>query len=208
MEGQVEAAEASREAEEARDPKGAATDSNSTGDPHSSSEAYKAGGPGTGGGGSEDAGTEQAQEVEEGQAASSKRRGRRRTIFSTLTQDEFKAIEDALDELELEGNERNSGLILFGIIYGSSTDADGLAKWLKLDRAFVRLRMKRLRENGVIVGARKLRMEWLNEDWRVANVSFILDILVAEGYATRELNAENKPVYQTTKVADEAIAVT
>lgn len=93
------------------------------------------------------------------------------------------------------------------MMHAGTTNADQIADLTALNRDFVRLRCKRLRDNGVIPRPGHFVVEWFDEDWRIANISFILDVLVAEGHATRTGGGDaGRPQYLTTKTGEAAIA--
>ena len=109
-------------------------------------------------------------------------------------------INAALDDLELEGDDRKSGHLLFAMLHAGTTNPDKIWKVAGLDRDFVRLRCKRLRENGVIPKPGHFVVEWFDDDWRIGCLGFSLDVMVAEGDLIRTgEHPDGRPKYQLTE---------
>jgi hypothetical protein len=100
----------------------------------------------------------------------------------------------------MEGSrEAPAARMLLAILYSGLTNPDKLCKVTGEGRTITRLRCQRLRDNGVIVNPRTLDICWDHEDWKIANVSFICDVLVAMGHIERGARRDEKgqPTYIT-----------
>jgi hypothetical protein len=137
--------------------------------------------------------------VADGKAIPGRKR-RSRKVYHPLTDEALKFINQAFDEMELEGTQRSSALLfdemelegtqrssallLLAIPHSGTTNPDKLSKVTGLQRSFCRDRCKRLRDNEVISDQR-LHVEWFSDDPGIAQVSFVCDVLVAEGLVSR-----------------------
>lgn len=101
-------------------------------------------------------------------------------------------VEEALKDLGPELHDTGY-VILLSICIGT-IDADVLARVSGHSRDFVRLRFKRLRDQGVIV-RRTFHVQWFDEDPKIANLAFVLDAMVAEGLVRRTLGAGSPSYY-------------
>jgi hypothetical protein len=101
---------------------------------------------------------------------------------------DFKERRKLLDETvekvygeESEQHKNTIRVLLATMLVGPN--ADKIAKFLDLNRDnFVRPRVKRLRQNGILQG-REILCDW--DDERTGNMSVLLDALVAEGLIIR-----------------------
>lgn len=75
----------------------------------------------------------------------------------------------------------NSALVMLATLK-AGTNADAIARFTGLPRAYVRARAKRLRETGIWTRGNQLSCEWFGKD---GGVSFWADSLVLDGLLER-----------------------
>jgi hypothetical protein len=185
MEGKEQASKEAQKAETARDPEGSTTGTHPPTDSSKENEATEGSQARTYGGSSKSSRAKQTKALDKSEAESHGRRSGRKTLPRSLTSKEEADIKAALDKLELVENEWKTGRMMLAILHVGTADADQLAKITGYSRDFVRIRVKRLRAQKVLVGPKVFRVEWFDEDWKISSVSFVLDVLVAEGLVDR-----------------------
>jgi hypothetical protein len=190
LERQEQAFTSSKEALSPRSPKEASTSTNTsthtpqvgeaakTGETCSSLETSK-------GAGTKSSSTLEKREKVPGQKISSS--GRSCRPLYSFTKKDHQAIAKVFDELELiEEEEKQIAQLMLSICLSGMTGADKLAKINNLNRDFCRTICKRLRNNGVI-DSKHLYVDWFEEP-----ITFVLDLLVAQGSVVRVYDKSDK----------------
>lgn len=185
MEGKEQAFQEAQKAKTAGDSEGSAPGTHPSADSAKESETTEGSQARTPGGSSKSSRAKQAKALEKSEAEPHGRRSGRKTLQRSLTSKEEADIKAALDELELVEDQWKTGRMMLAILHVGTADADLLAKVTGYSRDFVRSRVKRLRDQKVLVGPKVFQVEWFDEDWKISNMSFLLDVLVAEGLLDR-----------------------
>lgn len=124
------------------------------------------------------------------------------TESDQITLEEIKGHVTDLDP-NIEGEQLDAAVVLLSVI-AVGPNADRIAKFTGLNRDnHVRPLCRRLRENGVWVDRRGVRMDWFDE--KHGGIAFTMDMLVALGHMERFENEDKELRYKLTKVGRECV---